>query len=329
MRLQPFFARPTLIFAMVVAAGCQGGSTPSVPGHSAAQPQARSALAPMLKTPALITLNTQSGALEYWPIQPGGGNNPRPLSAPLGIYNGYGLVADGDLVAVANYSPAEVLIYNVKTKVQQIYSDPYGSPVDIAIDKKGTLYALNAANVAVFAPGSSTPTEISCPYISEGVAIAVDDEGDVFVNGYGTGITPGVIEYPEGSQTCKKLLRLRREHGYAGGIGVDPKTDALIVVDNPDLCAGGFEGRMIIYPKPYERGTSRRRNLNATYCAGTFRLNAASNLIFVSDSTVSAGFPLIDQETYPAAKFEGVYQIGPSPSGSFGGFTTIPNTLPN
>jgi hypothetical protein len=314
---------------MVVAAGCQGGSTPSVPGYSAAQPEARSMLAPKLKTPALITLNTQSGALEYWPIQPGGGNNPQPLSAPLGIYTGYGLVANGDVVAITIYSPAELVTYNVRTKAQKTFSDPYGSPVDLAIDKKGTLYVLNLANVAVFRAGSSTPTDISCPYVNDGVAIAADDEGDVFVNGYGAGGFMGVIEYPQGSQACKKLLRLRAERGYAGGIGVDPKTDALIVVDNPDLCAGGFEGRMIIYPKPYERGTSRRRNLNATYCAGTFRLNSTSNLIFVSDSTVSAGFPLIDQETYPAAKFEGVYQIGPSPSGSFGGFTTIPNTLPN
>ncbi|MBV8498741.1 MAG: hypothetical protein JO003_05770 [Candidatus Eremiobacteraeota bacterium] len=66
------------------------------------------------------------------------------------------------------------------------------------------------------------------------------------------------------------------------------------------------------------------------YCAGTFRLSAASNRIFVTDASISDGYPIIDQESYPGAKFEGTYQSGPSPSGSFfGGFTTIPNTLPN
>jgi hypothetical protein len=118
--------------------------------------------------------------------------------------------------------------------------------------------------------------------------------------------------------------------GYIGGIGVNPNTDALIVVDNPNLCAGGLEGRMIIYPKPYLERNSRRRNLNATYCAGGFRLSSTSSLIFVSDTTVSAGYPLIDQRTYPSAKNEGVYGAGQFGSGgAFGGFTTIPNTLPN
>ncbi|MBV8066740.1 MAG: hypothetical protein JO113_02100, partial [Candidatus Eremiobacteraeota bacterium] len=110
----------------------------------------------------------------------------------------------------------------------------------------------------------------------------------------------------------------------------DPKTDDLIVVDNPDLCAGGFEGRMIIYSKPYERRTARHRNLNATYCAGTFRLDARSSRIFASDSTVSAGYPLIDQRSYPKALNGATYQDGEfGSSGYFGGFTTIPNTLPN
>jgi|HubBroStandDraft_4_1064222.scaffolds.fasta_scaffold00047_31 hypothetical protein len=314
--------------ALMITAGCAGNSAPGLIGYSDLNALPSGTLASALKTPALITLNTQSGSLEYWPIRSSGGTNPRTLSAPLGIYQGYGLVASGDEVAIANYNPAEIVTYNVKTKAQSIFSDPYGGPTDLAIGKNGTLYALNLINVAVFPPGSS-PSELSCSYINNGQAIAVDNEGDVFVNGYGPGGFMGVVEYPVGSQNCKKL-HLRAELGYAGGVGVDPKTDALIVVDNPNLCAGGFEGRMIIYPKPYEQRTSRRRNLAANYCAGTFRLDATSSIIFVSDSTISAGFPLIDQRSYPSAKGSGVYQAGEfGSSGYFGGFTTIPNTLPN
>ena len=82
--------------------------------------------------------------------------------------------------------------------------------------------------MAVFKAGSSQPTELTCPFITAGVAIAVDNESDVFVNGYGPGRFMGVVKYPAGSTTCKRL-HLRKERGYAGGVGIDPKTDDLIV----------------------------------------------------------------------------------------------------
>jgi hypothetical protein len=317
----------------VVSAGCAGNAPGGVANSlpqmfSAPALDAGGRVIDLFEKPALLTVDDGSGALEYWPISPGGGDNPQLVSPSLGVFNDYGMVANGNLVAIANFSPAQVVTYNVRTKAKKIFSDSYGGPVDIAIDKKGDLYALSLANVAVFRKGSSQPSELTCSYVSDGQAIAVDNEGDVFVNGYGAGGFMGVVEYPAGSSSCTKL-HLRAERGYVGGVGVDPKNDALIVVDNPDLCAGGLEGRMIIYPKPYQQRTSRRRNLGATYCAGTFRLNSTSTVIFVSDATVSAGFPLIEQDSYPSAKFEGTYQVGPSPSGDFGGFTTIPNTLPN
>ncbi|HZY96426.1 MAG TPA: hypothetical protein VFE35_04930 [Candidatus Cybelea sp.] len=319
-----------LISTAVSVSGCSGGgATPSAGLSSTSTAAVRELLSPAFKKPALVAFDTQKGTLEYWPISPSGGTNPSTISGPLGIFQGYNMVANGNTVAIANYSPAEVVTYNVKTKVENTLPDPYGSPVDIAIDKKATLYALNLASVAVYKAGSSQPTELTCSYIYDAFAIAVDNEGDVFVNGYGPGGFMGVVEYPGGSKPCIKP-HLRAELGYAAGIGVNPRNDDLIVVDNPNLCAGGFEGRMVIYPKPYEQRTSRRRNLNATYCAGTFRLDATSSNIFVSDSSVSAGYPIIDQRSYPAAHDEGTYTGGLSGSGdAFGGFTTIPNTLPN
>ena len=315
-----------LIFAVASAAGCGGNLTPGVASYSATQ-QAAHIVVPDAKTPILISLDIQSGQLIYWPIQPGGGTQPKPLSASLGIYASAGLVANGNVVAIANYRPAEVVTYNVRSKATNVLSDPYGNPVDIAIDKHGTIYSLHFANVSVFKAGTSQPGLLSCPTVTQGDTIAADNEGNVYVNGYGNHFM-GVIEYPKAAQPCR-VVHLRAEQGYAGGVLVNPKTDALLVVDNPDLCAGGLEGRMIIYPKPYLTRTARRRNLNASYCAGEIRLDAASNSIFVQDYTVSAGFPLIDQETYPGAKLQGVYQDYSGPSASFSGFTTIPNTLPN
>lgn len=316
--------------AGLAAASCAGGTTPGGSGLPSATVQAPHAIIRDASVAKLVTV-APNGALEYWPIQTGGSDSPQPLSKPLGIGQPYALVANGNVVAIANYSPAEIVTYDVRKKTKKTLADPFGGPVDIAIGKNATIYATNLTNVAVFPPGSSQPSELTCSYITSGIAIAVDNEGDVFVNGYGPNGFMGVAEYPAGSQKCI-VPHLRKELGYAGGVGVDPKTDDLIVVDDPDLCAGGIEGRMVIYPKPYRQRTSIRRILNAQYCAGTFRLDATSSHIFVSDATVSDGYPLIDWETYPGAKFEGTYQVGSiggSPSGSFSGFTTIPNTLPN
>lgn len=320
--------RPILVFSALFITSCGGGTTPAA-GYPTTILQPYGALSPALKKPALITLNVHSGSLEYWPIRPKGGYNPVSFSLSLGIFTAYGLVANGDVVAIANYSPPEVVTYNVETQAKTTLTDPYGGPLDIAIDKKATIYALNTDSVAVFKAKSSQPTELTCRFITGGIAIAVDNESDVFVNGYGPDGFMGVVKYPAGSSMCKKL-HLRKERGYAGGVGIDPKTDDLIVVDNPDLCAGGLEGRMLIYKRPYRRTAVRWRNLNALYCAGTFRLNSTSTLIFVSDATISAGFPLIDQRTYPRPEGTGVYGSSASgSSGNFGGFTTIPNTLPN
>lgn len=321
--------QPLLLVGVMFAAACASNTTPlTLPQHSltAAAP---SRVSPGLTTPALITIDLATGDLEYWPFSPNGGDKPTQLSQSLGIFQAYGMAANGNVVAISNYSPAEVVTYNVKTKATKTLSDPYGGANDIAIGKNGAIYALNLKSVAVFPPGSSQPSELSCAAINNGVAIAVDNEGDVFVNGYGPNGFMGVVEYAAGSKTCSKVP-IRQEQGYAGGVGIDPKTDDLIVVDNPDLCAGGIEGEMTVYPKPYSHKFAHRKDLNAQYCGGTFRLDATSKTIFLSDSTVSAGYPLIDQYTYPGGLGGATYQNGSIPSGDpFGGFTTIPNKLPN
>lgn len=327
MRGLALVARLTLPVVAASVVGCGANITPTTFQYSPSGRAARVA-SPASSTPALIAFDTLNGSLGYWPIQHGGGETLQPLSGSLGIHNGYALAANSNVVIVANYQPAEIVTYNVRTKAQASMNDPYGDPYDVAVDKKGTIYAMNVASVAVYAKGSSQPSELTCSYITTSEAIAVNNERDVFVDGYGPQGFQGVIEYAAGSTNCTEP-RLRATRGYIGGVGVDPKTDDLIVVDDPDFCAGGLEGRMIIYPKPYRQRTSIRRILSATYCAGTFRLDAASRHIFYSDATVSAGFPLIDQARYPSGKYEGQYENGYYSGGNFAGFTTIPNALPN
>jgi hypothetical protein len=324
--------RATVAVAAILIAGCAGNWSPAPPQTAYTSAEARALVSPALprlKEPALITADFYGGDLEYWPIRPKGGDRPTAFSGPISA-TAYGMAADGNVVVIANYHPAEVITYNVKTKVKTVLPDPYGIPYDMAVGKNGTLYAMNLASVTVYRHGSKNPASLSCSSIVKSEGIAVDNEGDVFVIGYPSGSVPAlVIEYPAGSTQCI-MPHLRPERGYAGGVAIDPKTDDLIVVDNPDQCAGGSEGRMIIYPKPYSPRTAQVHNLHVLYCAGTIRLNAGSTKIFVADATISAGFPKIDQRSYPAGRDEGTYQSSPSGySGSFGAFTTIPNALPN
>jgi hypothetical protein len=152
----------------------------------------------------------------------------------------------------------------------------------------------------------------------------VDDEGDVFVNQ--DGAVAGIVEIPVGPSgpepaRCRRL-HLRGEPGYAGGVAIDPKNDDLIVADDPGSCAGGRNGRITIYPKPYARATARVRELRAK-CAGAIKLDSTSRLLFVMDENRS-GESLVVQASYPQGSPLGTYQGG-KPSG----VATIPNVLPN
>jgi len=304
---------------------CGASLTPSSNGPASVSPAVSRRVSPAFTKPALITLDS-NGAIAYWPISPSGGNTLTEISKPLGI-SANGMAANDEVVVMADYYHSQLVSYNVKTKAMTALADPYGNPFDVAIGKTGTIYALNFKNVAVFRPGTSQPSELSCSRVNEGESIAVNKQGDVFVDGYGNKFE-GVIEYKAGKNNCT-TPDLNPVEGYIAGVGVDPKTDSLITIDDPDLCAGGLEGRMFIYPKPYHVRTAREVDLYATYCSGSFRLNSTSTLVFVSDASVSAGYPIIDQFSYPGGVAEGTYQVGGFGSNSFGPFTTIPNKLPN
>jgi len=280
----------------------------------------------------LIAINNRSGRLVSWPINPGGGNHPTTLSGPLGV-NGSGMAANGHLVVAASQYPPGVVTYNVQTKQEVTLADPFGVPIDVAIDKNSAIYILNVGtptgidNVTKYPGGSPHPRKLVCKFLKSGQAIAVDNEGDIFVNGYGHTGGAGVVEIPSGPngpepQNCTRL-HLKAEPGYVAGLAIDPKTDDLIVLDDPDDCAGGIEGRMTIYPKPYEIATSVTHDLGAN-CAGWIRLNASSDIVFVGDEDVSGSFSFILQRSYPEGRGMGIYQ-----GGNPDGFTTIPNTLPN
>jgi len=153
----------------------------------------------------------------------------------------------------------------------------------------------------------------------------------VFVNGVFPSDRIGVVEYPAGSSKCSKLPLKVKEEGYPVGLGVDPKTDDLIVEDWVG-CAGGDEGRITVYDRPYGLQVVAKHFLHAS-CPSGFRLDATSSKILVLDSldgvradhrVHGCGIAWVDQRSYPEARGHTTYTEGCARA-----VTTIPNTLPN
>lgn len=335
-----------LAFAVVglFVAACSAGpsSTPSIgtgpraaaferptlnlSGQFAAQPNARFAFT----RPAIIAVSGDNGELEAWPITMGGGSNPQPISGPLGL--GFSsLAAHGNLVAIAPSGPS-VILYNVTTGAQATLPDPFGSALDVAIDKNENIFVTNSARpadtVVEYPKGDRQhPRNLSgCGLINLTYGIAADNEGDIFVAVFTPRFASRVIEFPNGPNgpephQCFELA-LKISGGYSG-LAIDPKTDDLVTLDNPDQCAGGIEGRMVVYPKPYRKATGKAHDLGAN-CSGGMRLSADSTKVFIGDQDVSGSFTFILQSSFPDGRPEGSY-VTDHPDG----FTTIPNTLPN
>ena len=321
------------VLGLVFATSCNGGQTttslPSLPvGESFKK------LAPTFKTPAVIAYDSDTERLEEWPIAANGGSGTHYVSPNLGIYEATAMVADSYVVTIAEYNPPELVSYDVGTGATTSIADHLGNPLDLAVDGQSKLYALHLNSVGVFRPGSSSvPQQLTCSYMTQNQSIAVDNEGDVFVNGYGPSQFIGVVEYPAGSSTCVKLPLKQTETAYVAGIGVDPKTDDLIVEDNPQLCAGGNEGEITVYSRPYGRHIVAKHNLRAN-CPGLFRLDATSTKIFFADGPPElapahrqkfcSAYGCIDQRSFPDARDRSTY-VGGLPTA----VTTIPNAIPN
>ncbi|HEY1654266.1 MAG TPA: hypothetical protein VGF86_04045 [Candidatus Tumulicola sp.] len=319
-------------FSAVAFGGC-GASTPSAQ-HAAGAMQARFGMRSLglpdaIPTPALIG-TMPNGSLAYFPITAKGGSKTQPIGKVPGMVSAEAMASNGDELTIVNQGPPAVYVYDLSTKKKKVLADPFGVPVDVAIDRKGNRYVLNfyganVGNIAMYAAGASKPKELTCRYLADGQAIALDNEGDIFVNEY-RGKFIGVVEIPNGAkgpqpQDCTELA-LKPESGYAVAIGVDPKTDDLIVVDDPNECAGKHDGRMTIYPKPYKSRTGHSVDLNGNCIIAFFRLDATSSTLFAFNQNG----PVADiiQRSYPSGKALGSYE-----NGGFSGMTTLPNTLPN
>jgi len=285
-----------------------------------------------LSTPRLITMNSRTSRLEAWPIQRGGGSDPEPFTPPLNVGGASVLSTIGDVVVmVESFPSSRVVLYNTKTGTTRFLDDPFGTPIAIAVAKDKTIYALNVSKngspITMYQPPAHRAVELNCSVMPSGQAIAVDNEGDIFIQGYPANSAYSIAEIPNGPggpepQNCK-ILSLETNPGYVGGVAIDPKTDALITLDDPSLCAGGEEGRMTIYPKPYNQSTGRSKDIGKN-CTGGLWLNADSTIVFTVDQDVSGSFAFVLQRSFPDGGDIGIYH-----GTNFAGVAPMPSMLPN
>lgn len=315
-----------LCAALVFAGGCAGATQPAPSAFTARF--GLDAGAAVARTPRLIAADANTRLLEYWPIDPQGGKIARRLRGSPSLGNSSNMAADGHRILIAVGAPPSILVFDARTKTEKSLPDGYGEPIDVAVGKNGAIYAVNgpfsAPSVIMYPPQSMNPVLLQCNLLAASIAIAVDNEGNVFVNQSGHVLGDAGVEIPAGPRgptgQCKKL-RIGAEAGAASGIAIDPTNENLITLNNPGLCAGGENGRVTIYPKPYRRATSHWFDVGN--CPGPLRLDATSTILFLSDGTES-GRAYVLQVAYPAGTQLGTYYGGHPIA-----FTTIPNTLPN
>ena len=336
--MRRFISGRSIIFSCIIAAavsGCAGGSSAQSAGPVFVPSSDRIQMAQVgpdvFKGPSLIAVDQNVGALNAYRMRPGGENDSHLISK-TDLFGSGGLVADGHIVIGVGHSASTLVEYDVDDHSATTVQDPFGTPVDIAVGKDHSLYVVDytsgSTNVAWYPQGKPHPKQLICGVQDRAETIAVDDEGDIFLNGYDVQHnTTGVAEIPSGPNGPEpakcKILDLQPETGYVGGIAIDPKNDALITLEDPDLCAGGEEGRMTIYPKPYSKNDFTVHDIGQN-CSGTIRLNRDADIIFVEDEDVSGSYTFVIQSSFPDGRYMGQY-TGSEP----GGFTTIPNELPN
>jgi streptogramin lyase len=132
-------------------------------------------------------------------------NDGRPkLTISAGIRWPIGLALDNTngLYVLNNYNKT-ITVYNRKSgRERYSISSGLSYPVAIAIGPDQNLYVANGTNIAVYAPGTQTPTRTIATGIIDAEGLAFDSAGNLFVAN-----SKNVIVYPPGSDTPSETLK--------------------------------------------------------------------------------------------------------------------------
>lgn len=217
MRLGSVLAIAGVTAALISVSGC-GGSQEQVPGGAALQQDAKTAKGRVSK-PAT------SGDLIY---APGGCGGTCILSYPqgklVGSFStfGSGVCSDaqGNVFLTHNDTVYEYA-HGGTTPIAALSlpgNGAYGCSVDPVTGNLAVVFSGYGATVAVFPPGSATPTLVETYFVS--FYCGYDNAGNLFVSGHdGTG-HPAISEIPYG-QTTATTLSINGDLGSPGQIEWD------------------------------------------------------------------------------------------------------------
>jgi sugar lactone lactonase YvrE len=135
-------------------------------------------------------------------------------------------------VSDLNGGPAQIRIYSAKVKNPPqtgSITDGIDLPINVAVDKQGTLYVANNGNstVTIYPFGSTSPSLTLSTSILDPNGIAVDSKGTVYVTSGSTVGSCYVLEFPKGATSPSAQVN---GFGLPIGLALD-KDENLFVAD--------------------------------------------------------------------------------------------------
>ncbi len=193
--------------ALTFVAGCSGNS------GSVQQPGMRVLPGPAVAGPIVVPLVVhRSNLVRGWP------SSKRKKRHEILF------VADESDSTVEMYDPRKA-----NPSPEGSITDGISTAVQLAVDKKGTLYAANLGNgtITEYPKGSSSPSVTLSSGLDEPYGIAVDSKGDVFASNLGNNT---IVGYEPGATSPYETISFSSE-GQAVGMGVDGKDNLWVACD--------------------------------------------------------------------------------------------------
>jgi hypothetical protein len=181
------------------------------------------------------------------------------------------------------------------------------TPIGLAVDTKGSLYAANLGNntVTIYPKGKNSPSMTISTGLDEPYGIGVDSKGNVFVSNLGNN---EITAYKAGASSPYETISFASE-GQAIGIGVDGKDNVWVACDTSSA----------VYEIP--AGSSTPQNAGLSGLNGTIDISfGLADIMYVSNFGGSNVTVYKYGTTSPSQTItSGIETHGPT----FGGFTAI------
>jgi hypothetical protein len=302
MSLSRFSRTSGLLVCVAFAAGCAGApSSPatlpvgqnaplttasrahSVVGYATASHASRPGggwFSPAARHQALLYGSSYDGGfINIYPLRGKNQNVVGQLTS--GLVSPQGMMVDRhQRLWVANTNANNIIAFKRNTTEPfKTLSDPGYYPVTVAVAADGTVYAGNVVslsgppgNVAVYAHGSTTPTEtLTYSGFELVLGLGVDAKGDLFVSYVPQSGPPALVEFPKGSKVAQQMP-------------TSDETDGDIIFDRADdLVMEDGQGSLGVWPSPW--GGAPARTVPAFGNEPTF--DRAENRVWVALANLS------------------------------------------